>query len=133
MMSAWKKVACADRSERSATRTHVTSHHAAHDKGIHNADRWEDGWKRTYANTTECWSDTERWTADTDGKRRAVDGSVLLLYNDLGSSRCCSGLRYLRGRGGVDRRWWRFAIDVGVIANVCKPGLTKGRASGHRW
>jgi hypothetical protein len=37
----------------------------------------------------------------------------------------------LRYRTGVDRRRWRFAVDVGVVTDVRKPRLTEGRASSH--
>jgi hypothetical protein len=117
VMSARKKIARADRSKWATTNTrpHVPAHHAAHQKRVHDADRWEDGWKRTYTDTTERWRDAVGWAADADGERRAVDGGVVLLFYDyLGA--CCGCLRCWACVDGG--RWWWFAVDVGVVADV---------------
>jgi hypothetical protein len=120
VMSARKKVARTDRSKWTTTtaRPHVPAHHAAHHKRVHDADRWEDGWKRTYTDTTERWSDAEGGAADADGEWRAVDGGVLLFYNYLGASCGCARVRGLRCWARVDGGWWWFAVDVGVVTNV---------------
>jgi hypothetical protein len=121
-MSAWKKVACANGGKWTACRSHVAAHH----KGVHDADGWEDGWERTYADTTECWS------ADADAKGWAVDGNVLLLYDDLGAACACAWVMWLGSWAAVDRGWWRFAVDVWVVTDVGEPGLTYWGASSHR-
>ena len=121
-----------DSSKWTASRSHVSAHHAAHHKGVHDADRWEDGWKRTYADTTEWWRYAVCWSADADSEGRTVDRGVLLFYDDLGTSCGCAGLMSWRGRTCViGRRRW-FAVDVGVVTDVGEPGLTYGRASSHQ-
>lgn len=32
---------------------------------------------------------------------------------------------------GVEGGWRPVAVDVGVVADVCAPGLAEGRAAGH--
>jgi len=134
VMSAWKKVARTDRSKWTASRSHVSAHHAAHHKGVHNADRWEYGWERTYTDTTERWRDAVCWSANANANAegRAVDGGVLLFYDDLSAT--CGYARMVSWwcRASVIGRRWRFAVDVGVVTDVGEPGLTYGRASSHQ-
>jgi hypothetical protein len=122
MVSTRKEVAGTNRAKGTAAIGRPTTHHQ---EGIH-ADAREDGWERTYANN-ERRCDAEGWASDTDGERWAVDGVVLLFYDDLLTS-LWGGLR---GGTGVER-WWRgFTVDVGVVSDVGEPRLAERRSTRH--
>lgn len=87
--------------------------------GVHGAGDGEDagvnGWReRTYADAyTEGWCDADGWTADADANRWAVDGGLLVLFDD---DLVLSG-GSTDGRG-VERGWRRIAVDVWVVGDV---------------